>query len=166
MLAWEANALPLGNTRMSLYFIAFFFIVKYNSCMRSSKRFKDTLIFFKERTLSFKNAFEGFVYALKTQKNAWIHAVITIFVLVLSFLLKLNLQEWVPILIVIAMVWMAELLNTALESIVDIICPETHPLAKIAKDVGAAFVLIAAALAVVIGCIVFIPKLIEIILVP
>lgn len=130
--------------------------------MRSNKRIKDTLIFLKERGLSFKNAYEGFVYALKTQRNAWIHAVISIFVLVLSFSLRLSLQEWIPILIVIAMVWMAELLNTALETMVDIICPETHPLAKIAKDVGAAFVLIAAVLAVIIGAMIFIPKLIGI----
>ena len=134
--------------------------------MRSNRRIKDTLIFLKERGLSFKNAFEGFLYALKTQRNAWIHAVISIFVLVLSFTLRLNLQEWIPILIVIALVWMAELLNTALEAMVDIICPETHPLAKIAKDVGAAFVLIAAALAVVIGGIIFIPKLIGILSLP
>ena len=166
MLAWEANALPLGNTRVGSYFIAFFFIVKYNSGMNTNKRVKNTLVFLKERSNSFKNAFEGFLYALKTQKNAWIHAAITIFVVVLSFSLRLNLQEWVPILIVIALVWMAELLNTALETIVDIICPETHPLAKIAKDVGAAFVLIAAALAVVIGCIIFVPKVLEIILTP
>ncbi|NLA79879.1 MAG: diacylglycerol kinase, partial [Chloroflexi bacterium] len=52
--------------------------------------------------------------------------------------------------------------NTALEAMVDIICPETHPLAKIAKDVGAAFVLIAAILAIIIGSIIFIPKILEI----
>lgn len=112
--------------------------------------------------MSFYAAFDGLAYALKTQKNAWIHAAITIFVLVLSFLFKLTLQEWIPILIVISLVWIAELLNTALEAMVDIICPETHPLAKIAKDVGAAFVLIAAILAIIIGSIIFIPKILEI----
>lgn len=130
--------------------------------MQQNKRFKDTLIFLKERKMSFYAAFDGLAYALKTQKNAWIHAAITIFVLVLSFLFKLSLQEWIPILIVISLVWIAELLNTALEAMVDIICPETHPLAKIAKDVGAAFVLIAAILAIIIGSIIFIPKILEI----
>jgi len=129
--------------------------------MQENKRLKKTLIFLKERRLSFKNAFEGLAYALKTQKNAWIHAAISLFVIVLSFLFELSLQEWIPIVIVIGMVWMAELLNTALETMVDIICPETHPLAKIAKDVGAAFVLVAAILSVVVGGMIFIPKLID-----
>ncbi len=129
--------------------------------MQNNKRIKETLMFLKDRQLSFKNAFEGFYYALRTQKNAWIHATITIFVIVLSFLLKLSPFEWAAIIIVIGLVWMAELLNTALEAIVDIICPETHPLAKIAKDVAAAFVLIATIISIIIGSIVFIPKFID-----
>ncbi len=129
--------------------------------MQENRRFKETLIFLKERTLSFKNAFEGLAYSLKTQKNAWIHAIISIFVVVLSFLFELTLQEWIPIVIVIGLVWMAELLNTVLETMVDIISPEIHPLAKIAKDVGAAFVLVAAILSVLVGGMIFIPKLIE-----
>lgn len=131
--------------------------------MQENKRFKETLIFLKERGLSFKNAFEGLAYAIKTQKNAWIHSTISIFVIILSFLLQLSLQEWIPIIIVIGLVWMAELLNTVLETIVDIICPETHPLAKIAKDVGAAFVLVAAIISILVGGMIFVPKLIHLV---
>ena len=64
-------------------------------------------------------------------------------------------MEWLAILLVIGLVWMAEFVNTAVEIIVDLASPEKHPLAKIGKDVGAASVLIAAFIAVIIGVIVF-----------
>ncbi len=88
---------------------------------------------------------------LKTQKNAWLHLAATVIVVAVSLWAKIGRLEWLAILLVIGLVWMAEFMNTALEVIVDLASPEKHPLAKVGKDVGAASVLIAAILAVIIG---------------
>lgn len=122
---------------------------------------KEAEIFVKGRINSFQAAFHGLGYVLKTQKNAWIHLAATIGVLVLGFWLGISRLEWLAILLVIGLVWMAEILNTALEAIVDLASPEIHPLARIGKDVGAALVLITAFLAIAIGALVFIPAILE-----
>ncbi len=114
-------------------------------------RRKETEKFIRGRRNSFKYAFSGFFYVLKTQKNAWLHLAATIVVAAVSLWLKIDRLEWLAILLVIGLVWMAEFMNTALEVIVDLASPEKHPLAKVGKDVGAASVLIAAILAVIIG---------------
>jgi diacylglycerol kinase len=96
---------------------------------------------------------------LKTQKNAWIHLAATVIVLGASTFLQISRMEWIAILLVIGVVWTAEFLNTALEVLVDLTNPELHPLAKISKDVGAASVLIAAFLSVIIGILIFAPAI-------
>ena len=98
---------------------------------------------------------------LKTQKNAWLHLAATVIVVLVGWWLEIDRLEWMAILLVIGLVWMAEFLNTALEVIVDLASPEKHPLAKVAKDVGAASVLILAILAVIIGLNVLLQPLIE-----
>lgn len=117
--------------------------------------------FLKTRQLSFGYAIDGLVHVIKTQQNAWIHLTVTIFVLILSAWLGLNRLEWAVILLIIAGVWMAEFLNTALEVIVDLASPEKHPLAKIGKDVGAGAVLITAIVSIAIGIIILGPHLWE-----
>ena len=129
--------------------------------MTLNKTEKEVQNYIKGRNKSFKHAFEGLFYAIRTQKNVMIHAIITVLVISVSFIFKLSQMEWIAVLVAIALVWIAELINTALETIVDFICPEIHPLAKKAKDLSAAFVLIAAILAFCIGCIIFIPKLLS-----
>lgn len=124
-------------------------------------RRKETEQFIRGRRNSFRYAFAGFLFVLKTQKNAWLHLAATAIVIFVSFWLGIGRIEWVAILLVIGLVWMAEFMNTALEVIVDLASPEKHPLAKVAKDVGAASVLIAAILAVIIGVIVLWQPLIE-----
>ena len=114
-------------------------------------RRKETEKFIRGRRNSFQFAFSGFFYVLKTQKNAWLHLAATVIVVLLALWLQIDRLEWLAILLVIGLVWMAEFLNTALEVIVDLASPEKHPLAKVGKDVGAASVLIAAILAVIIG---------------
>ncbi len=114
-------------------------------------RRKETEQFIRGRRNSFKYAFSGFFHVLKTQKNAWLHLAATVIVVALSLWVRIGRLEWLAILLVIGLVWMAEFMNTALEVIVDLASPEKHPLAKVAKDVGAASVLIAAILAVIIG---------------
>jgi diacylglycerol kinase len=118
-------------------------------------RRKETEKFIRGRRNSFQFAFSGFFYVLKTQKNAWLHLAATVAVVLLAFWLQIGRTEWLAILLVIGLVWMAEFMNTALEVIVDLASPEKHPLAKVGKDVGAASVLIAAFLAVIIGSLCF-----------
>jgi diacylglycerol kinase len=117
--------------------------------------------FFKSRSLSFRYAIGGWWYVIRTQRNAWIHAIISICVIGISFWLGLNRFDWTIIIIAIAMVWTAEFINTALEAIVDLASPEQHDLAKISKDVGASAVLIAAGSSAIIGIIILGPPLWE-----
>ena len=117
--------------------------------------------FLRSRITSFKYAFQGWWYVIRTQRNAWLHTLASILVIGVSIWLKLDRLEWVLIIIAIAFVWTAEFFNTALEVLVDLATKESHPLAKVSKDVGAAAVLIASITAVVIGIIVLGPPLLE-----
>jgi diacylglycerol kinase len=115
--------------------------------------------FLRSRLRSFGYAFTGWRYVLRTQRNTWIHAVLSIAVVLLSWWLGLSALEWAVMLITISMVWMAEFLNTALEAVVDLASPQQHPLAKVGKDVGAAAVLLSALAAVITGLLVLGPPL-------
>jgi len=86
--------------------------------------------------------------------------VATVIVVLMAFWLKISLHGWAILIVTIAMVWMAEFLNTALEIVVDLASPDLHPLARVGKDVGAASVLIAAASAVIIGLLIMGPPLV------
>ena len=111
------------------------------------------------RLASFRHAFAGWWYVLRTQHNAWIHAVASLAILAVAVWVGLERIEWAILLLTVAVVWVAEFVNTAVESLVDLLSPEMHPLAKTAKDIAAASVLIAALAAVVVGLLVMGPKL-------
>ncbi|MCB8947489.1 MAG: diacylglycerol kinase family protein [Ardenticatenaceae bacterium] len=111
------------------------------------------------RAKSFQYAFEGWWYVLRTQHNAWIHAVITLAVAGVGLWLKLPLRDWAVLILTFMAVWMAEFMNTAIEAVVDMTMPDVHPLAKIAKDVAAAAVLVGALGAVLIGLLLLGPPL-------
>jgi diacylglycerol kinase (ATP) len=115
--------------------------------------------FFKTRALSFHYAFAGWWFVVRTQRNAWIHAVVSVAVVIVSFWLELDLRDWAIIVMAIAMVWTAEFLNTALEAVVDLVSPQQHHLARVGKDVGAAAVLIAAGCSIVVGLLILGPPL-------
>ncbi len=115
--------------------------------------------FLAARLRSFQHAFNGWWYVLRTQRNAWIHAIVTVAVVALGLWLGLNTHDWAILVLVIAMVWAAEFFNTAIEAVVDLASPMHHPLAKVGKDVGAAAVLIAAGAAVIAGLLVLGPPL-------
>jgi diacylglycerol kinase (ATP) len=115
--------------------------------------------FFKTRALSFRYAFAGWWFVIRTQRNAWIHAVVSLAVVIVSSWLRLERRDWAIIVIAIAMVWMAEFLNTALEAVVDLASPQKHDLARVGKDVGAAAVLIAAGCAAIVGLLILGPPL-------
>ncbi len=113
----------------------------------------------QRRLVSFRYAFEGWWYVLRTQRNAWIHAVVSIAVVALALWLGIPAGEWALLLLAIMIVWVAEFMNTALEALVDMTMPRPHPLAKVAKDVAAAAVLIGALGSVLIGLLVLGPPL-------
>ena len=115
--------------------------------------------FLSSRVESFRHAFRGWHYVLRTQKNAWIHSAITIVVFILGLWLHLSTRDWAVIILTTAVVFAAEFLNTAIETVVDLASPDTHPLAKIGKDVGAAAVLVAALAAIFIGLLILGPPL-------
>ena len=116
--------------------------------------------FFKSRLKAFEHAFSGWWFVIRTQRNAWIHMVVSIAVILMSFILHLNASSWALILLAIAMVWIAEFLNTALEAVVDLASNhQQHELARVGKDVGAAAVLIAAITSVIIGLLILGPPL-------
>lgn len=117
--------------------------------------------FLKSRARSFRFAFAGWWFVIRTQRNAWIHALITIAVIILALWLGLGRRDWAIIIFTITLVWTAEFINTALEAVVDLASPGNHRLARIGKDVGAAAVLIASGAAVIIGILILGPPLIE-----
>ncbi len=117
--------------------------------------------FVQSRVNSFRYAFAGIQYVLKTQQNTWIHAAISVLVIFLGFWLNISPLSWALVFVTLGMVWMAECLNTAVETIIDLVSPQQHPLAKIGKDVAAAGVLLAALAAVGVGLLVFGPLLLQ-----
>jgi diacylglycerol kinase (ATP) len=119
--------------------------------------------FFRQRARAFQYAFAGWWYVIKTQKNAWIHAVVSIAVLILAIFLRISSHDMALLVLTIAIVWIAEFLNTALEAVVDLASPQLHPLAKVGKDVGAAAVLIAALGSIIVGLLLLGPPLVALI---
>ena len=108
---------------------------------------------------SFGYSFEGISHAFKFEPNFRFHLAALILVCLLGWYLRLSQSEWLWIIAVSAVVIMAELFNTAIEVLVDLVSPEIHPKAKIIKDVASAAVLVAAIFAALVGLIIFIPKL-------
>jgi len=114
---------------------------------------------FTGRIRSFRYAFNGIRTMICTQQNAWIHAFVTVIVLIFGIQFELTRYEWCWIILASIAVWTAEALNTAFEFLTDVASPEFHPLAAKAKDVAAGAVLITAFGAVLIGLLIFVPYL-------
>ena len=117
--------------------------------------------FVVSRIRSFRYAFQGWGYVLRTQRNAWIHSAIATAVFIVGIWLQLPARDWAVIILTAALVFSAEFINTAIEAVVDLATEEHHPLAKIGKDVGAAAVLVAALAAVLIGLLILGPPLLQ-----
>ncbi len=111
------------------------------------------------RIRSFKYAFRGFIHLFRDEHNTWIHALATIVVTIMGFAFKISSIEWIMILAAIALVFITELINSSIEKIVDLVQPEQNPLAGKVKDLAAAAVLVASIIALVIGLIIFGPKI-------
>lgn len=110
---------------------------------------------------SFKYAVEGIKSAYKTEQNLLVHTIAAILVLVLGILLKLSYLEFAIVFLVIGLVITAEMVNTSIEYAIDMAMPSIHPLAKVAKDVASGAVLFSAIIAIIVGCFIYIPKIIE-----
>lgn len=104
------------------------------------------------------DAWAGVVALVRTQANARIHAVVTVIVVVAGLCFGISRGEWCAVILAMGLVWTAEGINTAIEAVVDLASPEIHPLAGKAKDVAAGAVLIAAMVSVIIGLLVFGPR--------
>ncbi len=114
---------------------------------------------FSGRLRSVGDALRGIGLMLGSQHNAWVHAVATLAVCVVGWLLGLSRLEWTAIVIAILVVWTAEALNTAFELLCDVASPDLDPAVGRAKDVAAGAVLISSAGAVVIGLLILGPHL-------
>ncbi len=108
---------------------------------------------------SFKYAFEGIGEAWKTEQNLKIHFVIMALVIIAGFMFKISAMEWIVCLLLFAIVISLELINTAIETTVDIAMPDINEKAKYAKDIAAGAVLFSAIISVIIGLIIFLPKI-------
>jgi len=115
--------------------------------------------FLHSRARSFRNAFAGWSYALRTQPNTWIHTVFSLAVLIVCAWLRLPPRDFAIIILTIALVWAAELTNTAIEAAIDLASPNHHLLAKAGKDAAAGAVLITAISAVLVGLLILGPPL-------
>jgi diacylglycerol kinase len=109
---------------------------------------------------SFKYSFDGLKYAYTNEQSLTIHIIFSVIVLVTGLIFEITEMQWALVLFAMALIIVAELLNTAIEATVDMVTEEFHPLAKVAKDCASAAVFIASLVATGMWCYVFIPKII------
>jgi len=113
---------------------------------------------------SFKYALEGVWYVLRSQRNAKIHLGVMLAVVLLGLFLRVSALHWAVLVVTGGLVFAAEMFNTVIEALVDLVSPDYHPLAKIAKDAAAGAVFILALMAVIVGLLILGPPLWAIIL--
>ncbi|RKO71896.1 diacylglycerol kinase family protein [Sphingobacterium puteale] len=115
----------------------------------------------KDRIRSFSHALNGLKIVGQEEHNFRIHLVVAILVIILSCLLRISRYEWLAIILSIGFVLVCELLNTTIEHLADFICREKNPSIKKIKDIAAAAVLLSSLMALLIGLIIFTPKLLS-----
>jgi undecaprenol kinase len=113
----------------------------------------------KKKSIGFQFAWNGLREVLKSEWNFRLHIVSMVVVIIAGLMFGITLVEWVSVVIVIGLVLTTEILNTAIEEVIDYIKPEIHPAAKKVKDIAAASVFVASMTALVVGLIIFIPRL-------
>lgn len=113
----------------------------------------------KRHTISFKHAFDGIMWALRSQPNFRVHLIISALVLFLAWIFHVQSYEWMILVFAIVLGLSTEMINTAVESMTDLITKEYREEAKIAKDVSAGMMLVTAIGTAVVGLIIFIPNL-------
>lgn len=113
--------------------------------------------FFSTRYNSFKFAFKGMTAVFRSEPNMHLHVLASIVVFVMAYLFEVTRTEWCLLVFCVGLVWMAEIFNTSIETLTDLVSPEQHVLAGKTKDLAAGAVLMAAITAMVIGLIIFVP---------
>lgn len=113
------------------------------------------------RLRSVRYALSGVVYMLRTQHNAWLHVIASAVVVAAGMVLHVSAADWRWLIAAMAIVWVAEAMNTAFEHLCDVVSPEFHASVKKSKDVAAGAVLIAASAAALIGGSVIAPYLLR-----
>ncbi len=114
---------------------------------------------FKRFLKSFKNSIDGLLNAYKNEQSLYLHAGASIIVIILGIILKISFSDWAIILISLIVVLAIELINTAIEAIVDLITTDYHILAKIAKDSGSAATFVTSVVAGIICAFILVPKI-------
>ena len=112
----------------------------------------------KKRIQSFVYAGRGIRVVFSSEANMKIHIVVATLVVICGFIFNINTTEWIACLLCIGLVFGAEMINTAIENVVDLASPDYHELAGKAKDIAAGAVLICAIVSVIIGILIFLPK--------
>lgn len=117
----------------------------------------------KRLLISFKTAFEGLVFVFKTEPNFRLQILLAIFALFLSYIFQLRVHEWIVVILLIMIVLVMEILNTALEQFTDLLKPRLHHYVKAIKDIMAAAVVVTAFGALLVGIIIFWPYIFAVI---
>ena len=110
---------------------------------------------------SFKYAFEGIFYGFRTARNLIVDIVVAFLVVLFGFLLDISINEWLVVILCFGLVMSLELVNSAIEEVVDMTMPDVNVRAKRSKDLAAGAVLMSAFMSMIIGIIIFLPKLIN-----
>lgn len=110
---------------------------------------------------SLRHAYEGIIYVITRERNMHIHVSIATLVIIAGVLFQISYAEWLACLILIGSVLSLEMINTAIESVVDLITTNENPIAKVAKDASAGAVLIMAIISAFIGVVIFLPKIFD-----
>ena len=113
----------------------------------------------REERDSFGHAFRGLFYAWETQRHLRVHLALATLAILLGLTLRIGATEWALLALTIALVLSLELLNTVVEAVVDLVTPDYHPLARVAKDVAAGAVLVGAIGGLAVGAFLFLPRL-------
>ena len=113
----------------------------------------------KQRINSFGYAFNGLRILFFKEHNSWIHLLATIIVIIAGFIYRISLTEWLFILVMIALVFVTEIINSALEHLADFVSPQHSEVIKKVKDLAAAAVLLSAITALITAVIIFYPKI-------
>jgi len=130
--------------------------------MKQGLRNKSKYTGFTRVLYSAKYSIDGLVYAYAHEKSLLMHAILSFIAVVLGLFFRITLTQWSMILISLGVILSIELLNTAIEAIVDMVTLEYNELAKIAKDCGSAATFVASLIGIIIGLVVFVPHFLEI----
>jgi len=126
---------------------------------QSKKHYNQSVSRLRQHTISVKHALDGVIYTFRTQPNFQVHLIFAILAITAGIYFQVSTAELAVILFIIGLVIVAEMINTSIESVVDLATDQFHEKAKIAKDVSAGTVLITAVVAVLVGIVIFLPHL-------